>query len=174
MSTQPNLLCALVPTLMPAHATAIQTLASSGVPLLTMVQSLTIQNNLNLHAAEQAKTQPLNATFTIPAADFAALIAYMRDGGGVLDDNAPLTSDGLGLGQLFWQSVLDADQAAFWPLLVQLAKSWGIVRGRVTPVAGGGTIFNGVGPSGTPGPPSPATTSTAAPIAPASTQGATT
>jgi hypothetical protein len=144
-----EILSAAMPEVSPAQAAAVQALAAAGLTPRQIHQALSIHTNVRLHATEQAKVHPLGASFSIPAADFTALIQHMQDGGGVLDDNSPLTSDGLGLGQLFWQSVLDANQAAFWPLLVELVKSWGRMRGRVQPVNGGGTIFSGVGRSKT-------------------------
>lgn len=138
---------AVIPGVAVEHVAAIQALSASGLQLPQILQAMAAQKNIDLYNAEVDKTHPLSA-FKLPDDEFATLIAHMMDGGGVVDDNAPLTEDGKSLGTLFWQSVLDADQTQFWPLLIGIAKCWGLVRGKVQPVTGGGVIFHGVGPSG--------------------------
>ena len=145
MSTQPTPLAAAIPGLTDEQVAVVRAMGASGLTQRQLMHAIAIHGNLTLHAAEEAKKHPLSAGFAIPEADFAALIAHMQDGGGVADDSSDL--GGGGLAQQFWQSVLEANQAAFWPLLIELVKSYGLIRGRVRPAASGtGATWSGVGP----------------------------
>jgi len=149
--TSATILSALIPGLSTDHADAIQTLAATGLSVPQMMRAVMAQTHINAFNAELAKVHPLS-TFTMSSEEFAALWEYLTDGGGVLSDQAPVTDDGKTLLQAVWTAGLNADQGSFWPLLAQLFKTWGIVRGLVQPVPGGGVILSGVAPSGDPPP----------------------
>jgi hypothetical protein len=138
--TSATILSALIPGISTDHADAIQALAATGLSMPQMMQAVMAQTHINAFNAELAKVHPLS-TFTMAAADWASMWAY-------LTDQAPITDSGQSLLQLVWTAGLNGNQATFWPALAQLFKTWGIVRGLVQPVPGGGVILSGVAPTG--------------------------
>lgn len=99
------------------------------------VAILNTQRNQLLAEAETAKSHPLSK-FTLPAAEWQEMKAYLTDGGGVLDDGDLRTA--------VHQALLSDDQATFWPGIAHLWKTQMKVRGNVRPLASGGLVENGV------------------------------
>ena len=150
MSTLPTSpLAAALPGLTPEQAAVVQAMGAAGLTHRQLMKAIAVHGNLTLHAAEQEKKHPLISGFGLSAQDFAALIAHLKDGGGIADDSSPLESDGRGLAQLFWDEVhaTEPDQATVACLGLELLKSYGLIRGRMKPAANGtGVIWSGVGP----------------------------